>query len=99
MGKLEPGDVVFYDKILHCGVYDAMKERVTLHGSVRYVKSKTARARNVLQHVVGEVGEWVGRFQLVGLGEEERRRAEDMRKRMVRTGGDVGFDLGYSQRG
>ena len=76
---LEPGDVVFYDNnILHRGVYDSMTERMTLHGSVGHVRGEKARARNVLQHGVGE---WVSRCNFGGLEGDERRRAEGMRER------------------
>lgn len=95
--RLEPGDVVFYDNnILHRGVYDCMRERMTLHGSVGHVRGKAARARNVLQHGVGE---WVDRCRFGELGEGERGRAEGMRERLVRMGREAGGDLGYSQTG
>ncbi|KAK3381660.1 hypothetical protein B0H63DRAFT_211474 [Podospora didyma] len=91
---LQPGDIAFYDNnILHRGVYDAGKERMTLHGSVGRVGASEARARNVLQHGVGE---WVDRCDFGGLQEAERRRAEAMRKRLFEMGKqntDVGFSL------
>lgn len=95
--KLEPGDVVFYDNnILHRGVYDAAKERMTLHGSVGHVKGKAARARNVLQHGIGG---WVDRCRFDGLEEDTRARAEGMRERLIKMGRESGSDLGYSQQG
>ena len=95
--ELEPGDVVFYDNnILHRGVYDSMKERMTLHGSVGHVKGKTARARNVLQHAVGE---WVDRCRFEELEGEARKRAEGMRERLIKMGKEAGADVGYSQKG
>ena len=91
---MKAGDVVFYDNnILHRGVYDEKKERMTLHGSVGHVKGGTGRARNVLQHGVGD---WVGNVDFGFLEEEERTRAEGMRRRLVglaEGSGEVGFSL------
>ncbi|KAK3682423.1 hypothetical protein B0T22DRAFT_521689 [Podospora appendiculata] len=91
---LRAGDVAFYDNnILHRGVYDANKERMTLHGSVGHVDGSRERARNVLQHGVGE---WVAECDFGGLEEGVRATAEGMRERLVRMGresGDVGFSL------
>jgi hypothetical protein len=62
--ELKAGDAVFYNNnILHRGVYDSNKERMTLHGSVGHVNGGVSRARNVLQHGVGE---WVERGPDVG---------------------------------
>ncbi|KAL8358615.1 hypothetical protein RB601_009817 [Gaeumannomyces tritici] len=99
--RLGAGDVVFYDNnVLHRGVYDPARERATLHGSVgRAGAGLAARARNVLQHGVGE---WVGRCGFEGLGAEgapERQRAEAMRDRLVRLGRDCGGDVGFSLEG
>ncbi|KAK0751196.1 hypothetical protein B0T18DRAFT_478256 [Schizothecium vesticola] len=83
---LGAGDVVFYDSnILHRGVYEGGGERMTLHGSVGHVKGEGGRARNVLQHGVGE---WVGGMELGCLGEGTERRAvaEGMRGRLVEMG-------------
>ncbi|EXJ62864.1 hypothetical protein A1O7_03305 [Cladophialophora yegresii CBS 114405] len=93
---LQPGDAVFYDSnILHRGVYrgiDVTRElgRMTLHGSVGLAGHGTERARQVLQHGVGE---WVGRakFSIEG---SKGLRAEGMRKRLMEMGS--GKDLGYS---
>jgi len=90
--KMKAGDVVFYNNnILHRGVYDAQIERMTLHGSVGLVKGSRLRARNVLQHGVGE---WVDMVDFKELDGGTRQRAESMRERLVKLGresGDVGF--------
>jgi len=90
--RLAPGDAVFYDNnVLHRGVYDPAAERFTLHGSVGHIKGSRTRARNVLQHGVGE---WVHRCDFGALG-EARERAEGMRERLVRMGKESG-SVGYS---
>ncbi|KAH6617809.1 hypothetical protein B0J18DRAFT_482727 [Chaetomium sp. MPI-SDFR-AT-0129] len=100
--SLEPGDVVFYDNnILHRGVYDVSRERMTLHGSVGHVDGQKGRARNVLQHGVGG---WVGRCDFGVLGEEgkggQRGVAEGMRRRLVELGREnEGRDVGFSLEG
>jgi hypothetical protein len=95
--SIKAGDVVFYDNnILHRGVYSSAVKRCTLHGSVGHVKGSTVRARNVLQHGVGE---WVEKCDFSCLGDEgelERERAEGMRRRLVEMGRSSGGDLGYS---
>ncbi|EXJ83897.1 hypothetical protein A1O1_07526 [Capronia coronata CBS 617.96] len=94
--ELQPGDAVFYDSnILHRGIYtgiDATSElgRMTLHGSVGLAGHGNERARQVLQHAVGE---WVGRAQFSMEG-RKGERAEGMRRRLVDMGS--GKDLGYS---
>lgn len=92
--RLGPGDAVFYDNnILHRGVYDASRERLSLHGSVGHAAGSKARARNVLQHGVGA---WVDTCDFGVLDEALRPRAEAMRARLVKLGresGDVGFSL------
>jgi hypothetical protein len=96
---LKAGDVVFYDNnILHRGVYDPRKERMTLHGSVGHVDASRERARNVLQHGVGE---WVDRCDFKGLGDgRQRRTAEGMRRRLVELGREnQGRDVGFSLEG
>ena len=89
---MKAGDVVFYDNnILHRGVYDAKVERMTLHGSMGHVRGSALRARNVLQHGVGE---WVGKVEFGGLEAGTRERAEKMRRALVEMGresGEVGF--------
>lgn len=94
--KLEPGDIAFYNNnILHRGVYSSKKERMTLHGSVGHVFGSTLRARNVLQHGVGD---WVEKCAFAPLKEGERERAEGMRQRLVKMGGQSGR-VGYSLQG
>jgi hypothetical protein len=92
---LDAGDVVFYNNnILHRGVYDSTKERMSLHGSVGHAGGGRLRARNVLQHGVGN---WVDRCDFSSLGETERARAEGMRQRLVKLGAESG-DVGYSHQ-
>lgn len=90
--RLKAGEVAFYNNnILHRGVYDPTKERMTLHGSMGTTLGSGERARNVLQHGVGE---WVGQYDFGEFDEEMKRRAEAMRRRLVEMGeksGDVGF--------
>ncbi|KAF7905511.1 uncharacterized protein EAF01_006032 [Botrytis porri] len=92
--EMKAGDVVFYDNnILHRGKYESGKERATLHGSVGHRNGKGVRARNVLQHGLRE---WVGDINLSVLNEEEKKRAEGMRKRllsMAEESGEVGYSL------
>jgi hypothetical protein len=97
--ELEPGDAVFYNSnILHRGTYKGIeygKElgRMTLHGSVGLAGHGNERARQVLQHAVGQ---WVDRaeFSIEGA---KGQRAEAMRKRLMAMG--KGDDLGYSLEG
>lgn len=94
--KLEAGDIAFYNNnILHRGVYDSKKDRVTLHGSVGHSGGSKLRARNVLQHGIGK---WVDGVDFSKLKPEERARAEAMRARLVKMGSDAG-DVGYSLQG
>ncbi|KAK3186259.1 hypothetical protein K4F52_005023 [Lecanicillium sp. MT-2017a] len=94
--KLEPGDIAFYNNnILHRGVYDHTKDRITLHGSVGHAGGSKLRARNVLQHGIGS---WVDKVDFSKLKDGERERAEAMRKRLVKLGTDSG-DVGYSLQG
>jgi nicotinamide N-methyltransferase len=91
--KLGPGDIVFYNNnILHRGVYDSTKDRVTLHGSVGHVDGSKLRARNVMQHGVGK---WVGNIDFSKLSEEKRKLAEEMRERLVEMGTE-NANTGYS---
>jgi hypothetical protein len=96
---LNAGDGLFYDSnILHRGVYhgiDAETEtgRMTLHGSVGLAGHGKQRARQVLQHGVGE---WIDQAHFE-LGGEVGDRAEVMRKRLVEMG--TGDDVGYSLEG
>ena len=92
--ELKAGDLVFYDNnILHRGVYDSSIERMTLHGSVGHIDGKKARARNVLQHGVGQ---WVDKCDFSKLPERLRSRAEGMRQRLFQMGRSSG-DMGFSQ--
>ena len=94
--ELKAGDAVFYDSnILHRGTYKGIDTqetlgRMTLHGSVGLAGHGTERARQVLQHAVGQ---WIDRaqFQLQG---SKGDRAEAMRTRLVAMG--RGEDVGYS---
>lgn len=90
------GDIVFYNNnILHRGAYDSTKERVTLHGSVGHVNGSKHRARNVLQHGVGD---WVKDIDLSKLDPSLVKRAEEMRDRLIKLGSESG-DVGYSLKG
>ncbi|KAL8922927.1 MAG: hypothetical protein Q9208_004889 [Pyrenodesmia sp. 3 TL-2023] len=92
---LKAGDMVFYDNnILHRGVYDSRKERMTLHGSVGHLAGGRVRAQNVLQHGTGE---WVERCRFDGLAEGMKGRAESMRQRLVEMGRAEGEGVGFSQ--
>lgn len=94
--KLKAGDVVFYNNnILHRGAYKSDIERMTLHGSIGHAGGSKLRATNVLQHGIGK---WVQDIDMSGLGEEERQRAENMRKRLIKLGQDSG-EVGYSLQG
>ncbi|KAI1480924.1 hypothetical protein F4774DRAFT_376479 [Daldinia eschscholtzii] len=94
--KLDAGDVVFYNNnILHRGRYDGSRERLSLHGSVGHVAGGKLRARNVLQHGVGN---WVDKCDFSHLNEKQRARAEGMRARLVKLGSESG-DVGYSLNG
>lgn len=96
--KMQAGDIVFYNNnILHRGVYSCRAERMTLHGSMGIVGMDHARARNVLQHGVGE---WVDRCRFSNLhdhfdGQDISRLADGMKVRLVNMG--TGNNLGYSQ--
>lgn len=82
--QLKAGQVAFYNNnILHRGVYDSSKERMTLHGSIGTVKAGGERARNVLQHGVGE---WAKEDDFGDLEPEMKERARRMRERLVELG-------------
>jgi hypothetical protein len=89
---MKPGDVVFYNNnILHRGVYSSEIERMTLHGSIGHTSGGNHRARNVLQHGLGE---WVDKVDFSVLPSNLQSRAENMRKKLKELGevnGDVGF--------
>lgn len=90
--KLMAGQVAFYNNnILHRGVYDSTKERMTLHGSIGSTAAGSRRARNVLQHGVGE---WVKQYNFEGFSPEMATRAKKMTASLVDLGsrsGDVGY--------
>jgi ectoine hydroxylase-related dioxygenase (phytanoyl-CoA dioxygenase family) len=90
--NLKAGEVAFYNNnILHRGVYDSRKERMTLHGSIGTTLAGIERARNVLQHGVGE---WAKEYDFEGFEPQMAGRARKMRERLVEFGkesGDVGF--------
>ncbi|KAH6719276.1 hypothetical protein BKA61DRAFT_511250 [Leptodontidium sp. MPI-SDFR-AT-0119] len=92
--QMKPGDAVFYNNnILHRGAYLSSKERMTLHGSIGHRGGSRLRARNVLQHGIGE---WVQDIDLSGLEGKEKGRAVAMRKLLMKLGAehtDVGFSL------
>lgn len=97
--ELRPGDAVFYNSnILHRGIYEGIDSasqlgRMTLHGSVGLAGHGNERARQVLQHAVGQ---WVDRAQF-SLPGATGQRAEAMRQRLVAMG--RGEDVGYSLEG
>ncbi|KUJ20592.1 phytanoyl-CoA dioxygenase [Mollisia scopiformis] len=94
--RMKPGDVVFYNNnILHRGAYVSTKERMTLHGSMGHSGGSRLRARNVLQHGIGE---WVEDVDFSALDEAERKRADGMRERLIKMGRESG-DVGYSLEG
>ncbi|KAJ8109691.1 hypothetical protein OPT61_g7274 [Boeremia exigua] len=90
--RLQAGQVAFYNNnILHRGIYDSRKERMTLHGSIGTIKAGSERARNVLQHGVGE---WAKDDDFSGLDPSMQERAREMRQRLTELGReneDVGF--------
>lgn len=90
--KLKAGESVFYNNnILHRGVYDSTKERMTLHGSIGTARAGVERARNVLQHGVGE---WAKKYDFKEFEPDMANTARRMRDRLVEMGersGDVGF--------
>ena len=89
---LKAGEVAFYNNnILHRGVYDSTKERMTLHGSIGTTLAGSERARNVLQHGVGD---WAKEYNFDDFEPEMAARAKKMREKLVEMGkesGDVGF--------
>lgn len=88
--KLGPGDIVFYyNNILHRGVYDSKKERVTLHGSVGHSGGSKLRAYNILKHGIGSYVEKVDFSQLQG---QEKQRAEAMRQRLIKLANENAED-------
>ena len=64
---------------------------MTLHGSIGTALAGKERARNVLQHGVGE---WAKEWDVEGFDDEMKERANRMRQKLVELGeqsGDVGF--------
>ena len=64
---------------------------MTLHGSIGTPLAGSQRARNVLQHGVGE---WAKEYDFEGFEPQMAERAKKMRERLVEMGeksGDVGF--------
>jgi hypothetical protein len=95
--QMQPGDVVFYNNnILHRGAYLSGKERMTLHGNMGHVGGNNLRARNVLQHGIGE---WVSDIDLSVLDETDQKRAEGMRQRLISMGKYDEKTMGYSLNG
>ena len=95
--KMNAGDVVFYNNnILHRGVYTAKSERMTLHGSMGIGGADPARARNVLQHGIGD---WVDQCDFSDLSHSAGQKglsemAEGFKRRLITIGRN---DAGYSQ--
>ncbi|TFK35031.1 hypothetical protein BDQ12DRAFT_612294 [Crucibulum laeve] len=49
--RLQPGETVFYNSnILHCGTYNCLEKRATLHACMGDARGGSTRARNILQH-------------------------------------------------
>ena len=93
--SMKAGDLVFYNNnILHRGVYDSTVQRMTLHGSIGHVKGSEMRARNVLQHGVGD---WVSKCDFSRLPGAMRQRAEGMRARLFDMG-QINDDVGYAHK-
>jgi Phytanoyl-CoA dioxygenase (PhyH) len=95
--QMKAGDVVFYNNnILHRGAYVSSKERMTLHGSMGHRGGSNLRARNVLQHGIGE---WVSDIDLSVLEEKDQERAQGMRERLLSMGQYDEKTMGYSLNG
>lgn len=91
--QMKAGDVVFYNNnILHRGVYKNDVERMTLHGSMGVSSADPARARNILQHGIGD---WAGKCDFSCLPADKVHLAEAMKQRLIAMGS--GKDVGYSQ--
>ena len=61
---------------------------MTLHGSMGHVAGCRHRARNVLQHGVGE---WVDKVDFGMLDEGTKKRAEVMKENLVELGRQSGY--------
>ncbi|KAF2720585.1 phytanoyl-CoA dioxygenase family protein [Polychaeton citri CBS 116435] len=92
--KMKAGDIVFYNNnILHRGAYKSDVERMTLHGSMGLTSADPARARNILQHGIGE---WADKCSFIALDASKVQLAEAMKESLIRMG--TGDSVGYSQR-
>lgn len=90
---VEAGSAVFFDNnLFHRAVYDSKIERMTLHGCIGHVDGSQERARNVLQHGVGE---WIEKCEFSTLQPDMKVRAERMRLNL-KTIGDASDDVGFS---
>lgn len=93
--KMQAGDLVFYNNnILHRGVYDSKSERMTLHGSMGIVGADPARARNILQHGIGD---WAVKRDFARLIPHQAELAEAMKERLIAMGS--GKELGFFSAG
>lgn len=90
---LKAGDLMFYNNnILHRGVYDSKIERMTLHGSMGMRSADPDRARNILQHGIGD---WTARCDFSGLPAPMSQTAQKMQAALLEMGG--GSELGFCQ--
>lgn len=91
--RLRAGDLMFYNNnILHRGVYDCRAERMTLHGSMGMRAADPARARNILQHGIGD---WAAKCDFSALPGDMAETAKGMQSALLEMGG--GGDVGFSQ--
>lgn len=91
--RLQAGDAMFYNNnILHRGVYDSKIERMTLHGSMGARSADRDRARNILQHGIGE---WADRCDFSSLPTAMADTARCMQNALLEMGG--GTELGFCQ--
>ncbi|CDK25398.1 unnamed protein product [Kuraishia capsulata CBS 1993] len=87
---LQPGDLAFYNpNIVHRGVYNSKKPRLTLHGCYGHTDNGGRRARLVLQHGVAS---WLDRLEprnanLAQLKVGLEKLAEENKNK------DIGFSL------
>ncbi|EMC97438.1 hypothetical protein BAUCODRAFT_452436 [Baudoinia panamericana UAMH 10762] len=91
--QLNPGDLMFYNNnILHRGVYDSKTERMTLHGTMGLRGADPARARNILQHGVGD---WAADCDFGDLPGGMAALAKGMQESLIQMGTER--DVGFSQ--
>jgi len=89
------GDAVFYDNnIVHRGVYSPKRERYTLHGSVGKTGCGDKRARNVLQHGVGD---WVSKCYFGFMKPDMKAKAEEMRKHLLEMSGSSNVAFSHDE--